>query len=421
MDTMKDVFALVDCNSFYVSCERVFNPSLDNKPVVVLSNNDGCIVSRSNEAKAAGIAMGKAAFEIRDLLKKHNVLAFSSNYTLYADMSRRVMQTLSQFAPEMEIYSIDEAFLSLSNMGRPLDNYGRTIRNTVGRWTGIPVSVGIAATKTLAKVANKIAKKSARADGVLNLVDSAFIEDALRSLAVEDVWGIGYRSASKLKKVGIDTALDLSRADISWVQKIFGINGVRTVYELRGQLCYPLEENPPAKKSLAVTRMFGRPVTSIEELKEAAANYAARAGQKLREHKEAAAMMTVYVTTSRFIANPYFNTHITRFPVATNNSMELVEAAVLSIDRIYREGLEYKKAGVLLHELVEENHVQKDLFDTTDRDKAKRLMQTIDRINAKEGGAVHWAAEGIGRPWHVKFQRLSQKFTSRWDQLPEVC
>lgn len=417
---MKDVFALVDCNSFYVSCERVFNPSLSNKPVVVLSNNDGCIVSRSNEAKAVGIAMGKAAFEIRDILQKHHVLTFSSNYTLYADMSRRVMQTLSQFAPEMEIYSIDEAFLSLSNMGRSLDDYGRTIRNTVGRWTGIPVSVGIASTKTLAKVANKIAKKSPRANGVLNLVESPFMEEALRSIAVEDVWGIGYRSAYKLKKVGIQTALDLSRVDTRWMQKIFGINGVRTVYELRGTSCYPLEENPPAKKSLAVTRMFGRPVVTIEELKEAAANYAARAGEKLREHQEAAGMMTVYVTTSRFIEHPYFNAHTTHFPTATNNSMELVETAVVSIDRIYRKGLEYKKAGVLLHELVAEGRVQKDLFDTADREKTNRLMQAIDRINAKEDVGIHWAAEGLIRPWHVQFKRLSRKFTTRWDQLPEV-
>lgn len=418
---MKDVFALIDCNSFYVSCERVFNPSLDDKPVVVLSNNDGCIVSRSNEAKAAGIAMGKAAFEIRDLLRRHNVQTFSSNYTLYADMSQRVMQTLWQFAPEMEIYSIDEAFLSLTNIGRSLDDYGRVIRNTVKQWTGIPVSVGIASTKTLAKVANKIAKKSLKANGVLNLADSDFVQEALRSIAVEDVWGIGYRSAYKLKKVGIQTALDLSRADTRWIQKVFGINGVRTVYELRGTSCYPLEENPPAKKSLAVTRMFGRAVTEIEELKEAAANYAARAGEKLREHKEAAGMMTVFVTTSRFIENRYFNSHTTHFPVATNNSMELVETAAVSIDRIYRNGYEYKKAGVLLHELVEENHVQGDLFDTTDRDRTKRLMQAIDRINAKEDVGIHWAAEGLKRPWHVQFKHMSRKFTTRWDQLPEVC
>lgn len=418
---MKDVFALVDCNSFYVSCERVFNPSLAGKPVVVLSNNDGCIVSRSNEAKSVGIAMGKAAFEIRDILQKHHVLTFSSNYTLYADMSRRVMQTLSQFAPEMEIYSIDEAFLLLSHMGRLLDDCGRTIRNTVGRWTGIPVSVGIASTKTLAKVANKIAKKSPKADGVLNLVDSSFIQEALQSIAVEDVWGIGYRSAYKLKKAGVHTALDLSRTNISWIQKIFGINGVRTVYELRGISCYPLEQNPPAKKSLAVTRMFGRPVTVIEELKEAAANYAARAGEKLRQHRQAAGMMTVFVTTSRFIEHPYFNAHTTHFPVATNNSMELVETAVLSIDRIYRKGLAYKKAGVLLYDLVAENRIQKDLFDTTDRDRTKRLMQAIDRINAKETVGIHWAAEGLVRPWHVQFRHMSKKFTTRWDQLPEVC
>lgn len=417
---MTTLFALVDCNNFYVSCERVFNPGLEHRPVVVLSNNDGCIVSRSNEVKALGIGMGKAAFEVRDILTRHHVEAFSSNYTLYADMSGRVMQTLADFTPAMEVYSIDEAFLDLSGIGQPPADYGRQIQHTVRQWTGIPVSVGIAPTKTLAKLANKIAKKSPKAAGVLNLADSPFLPQALQRVAVQDVWGVGLRIARKLNAAGIMNALDLSKANIGWIRGQFGVQGVRTVYELRAISCYPLEENPQDKKTIIVSRMFGRSVTAIDELMEAAATYAARAGEKLRQEGLAAGMMSVSVATSRFIEHRYYNVHTTVFPTATFDSAELVQAATASIERIYREGFDYKRAGVLLHELTPQEHVQRTLFDTADRGRTGRLMRTLDAINRRGDCTVRWAAEGIDKPWHTQFKHLSPKFTTRWDQLPVV-
>jgi DNA polymerase V len=417
---MSQVFALVDCNNFYVSCERVFNPKLEHKPVVVLSNNDGCVVARSNEAKALGIKMGIAAFEIAGLLKKHNVLIFSSNYTLYADMSGRVMETLSEFTPEIEVYSIDEAFLNLAGISGSLSDYGRRIRQTVRQWTGMPVSIGIAATKTLAKVANHISKRSARFDGVLDLTASTNLEQVLAEVPVEKVWGIGIRTTIVLKKAGINTALDLSRADIGWVRDKFGVVGIRTVYELRGECCYELEQNPPAQKSLIVSRMFGEPVESIEQLKEAAASYASRAGERLREQGLTAGAQTLFVTTSRFIRNSYFNSHTVEFDVSTNDTMELIRAASSSTEKLFCEGFQFKKCGVILTGLVPENQAQQGLFDNADREKNKRLMRAVDAINAKINTPVRWAAEGLIQPWQVQFKRRSRRFTTCWSELPEV-
>jgi DNA polymerase V len=285
---MKNVFALVDCNNFYVSCERVFNPKLEHRPVVVLSNNDGCVVARSNEAKALGVGMGVAAFEIAGLLKKHDVETLSSNYTLYADMSSRIMETLSTFTPDIEVYSIDEAFLNLDGVCGSLADYGRQIRQTVKKWTGLPVSIGVAQTKTLAKIANHLAKRSTQFDGVLDLTGSTDVEKVLADVPVEKVWGIGIRSTIVLKRAGINTALDLSKADIEWIRNRFGVLGVRTVCELRGECCYKLEQNPTSRKSLVVSRMFGKPIESVDQLQEAAATYAARAGERLREEGLAA-------------------------------------------------------------------------------------------------------------------------------------
>lgn len=417
---MNEIFALVDCNNFYVSCERVFNPALENKPVIVLSNNDGCIVSRSNEVKAMGVPMGKAAFEIRDTIEKQHIQTLSSNYTLYADMSKRVMQTLFQFSPDIEIYSIDEAFLDLSGIPGPLSEHGRQIRQTVMQWTGIPVTVGIGATKTLCKIANKVAKKSVKARGVLDLANSPWLDKALQSVEVADVWGVGHRTARKLNRAGIFTALELSRADAAWIRQKFGVEGVRTLYELNGIPCYGLQETPPSKKSLAVSRMFGRPVTAVDELKEAVGTYAARAAEKLRQGRLAAGMVSVFINSSRFIQNPYFNSAAYEFPVQTADSMEIIRAALAAVDRIYRDGYEYKKAGVMLHNLVNENKTQRSLFDDLDREKSKRLMRTIDAINLRGNCPVRWAAEGLTKPWHARFNHLSPKYTTRWDQLPSV-
>jgi len=418
---MKETFALVDCNNFYVSCERVFNPKLARRPVVVLSNNDGCVVARSNEAKALNIGMGVPAFEVADLIKRHEIEVFSSNYTLYADMSRRVMQTLATFTPEIEIYSIDEAFLNLAGFESSLADYGRRIQRTVKQWTGMPVSVGIAGTKTLAKIANHLAKHSAEFGGVLDLSASADIEQVLAGVPLEKVWGIGIRSAIKLKRAGLKTALDLSRADISWIRNRFGVMGVRTVYELQGNCCYPLEDNPPARQSIVVSRMFGVPVESIEQLKEAAATYAARAGEKLREHKLVASLQTVFVTTSRFVKNKYFNSHTFAFETATNDTTELIRAAISSVERLYRKNYKFKKCGVVLLGLVGEDRVQRNLFDKADREKSRRLMRAVDAVNAGLNTPLYWAAEGLSKGWHVKFRRRSKRFTTCWNELPEVA
>ncbi len=417
---MSEIFALVDCNNFYVSCERVFDPKLEHKPVVVLSNNDGCVVARSNEAKALGIGMGVPAFEIANLLKKYKVLAFSSNYTLYADMSSRVMETLSVFTPDIEVYSIDEAFLNLEGIGGSLADYGYHIRQTVKKWTGMPVTIGIAKTKTLAKIANYLAKRSAQLDGVLDLTSPTNPQQVLAEVPVEKVWGIGIKMTIVLKRTGINTALDLSKADTGWIRNKFGVVGVRTVYELRGDCCYQLEQNPPARKSIVVSRMFGQPVESIEKLKEAAASYASRAAEKLREQGLAAGTMTVFVTTSRFIKNRYHNSHTVEFDVSTNDTTELIRAALLSIEKLYRRNHQFKKCGVVLVGLVPESRVQRGLFDIADREKNRQLMLAVDAINAKVSSPIRWAAEGLIQDWQVKFRRRSRRFTTCRSELPEV-
>ena len=414
---MSQIFALVDCNNFYVSCERVFNPKLANRPVIVLSNNDGCVVARSNEAKKLGIGMGVPAFEIKDIIKKNRVEVFSSNYTLYADMSGRVMETLSTFTPEKEVYSIDEAFLNLAGFNCSLTDYGRKIQQIVKKWTGIPVTVGTARTKTLAKIAGKIAKKSAKANGVLDLTDSPYLDKALSMLPVEDVWGVGIKTTIKLKRAGIQTALNLRNADISWIQNKFGVVGARTVYELKGICCYPLENNPPAKKSICVSRMFGIPVESIDQLKEAVSSYASRAGEKLRQERLAASIITVFVTTSRFIENSYFNSCTVEFPVATNDTVELIRCACQCIERLYRENYVFKKCGIILNGLIQENQVQTNLFDKVDKEKSRRLMQAVDDVNARLASPLCWAAEGLMQPWQVQFKRRSKSYTTDWTEL----
>ncbi len=415
------VFGLVDCNNFYVSCERVFAPWLEGKPVAVLSNNDGCVVSRSNELKALGVKMGAAVFKIRDFLAKHNVELFSSNYTLYADMSDRVMSTLSGFTPSMEVYSIDEAFLDLSGMERRgLCEYGREISETVRSWTGIPVSIGIGKTKTLAKAANKLAKKSAKARGVLDLSDGRYVESALRRLGVDDVWGVGYRTGRKLRRAGIFTAYDLSRADAGWIGRKFGVTGVRTVYELCGRSCYGLEENPAVKKSVTVSRMFGRSVRGIDELGEAVSSYAARAGEKLRDEGRSACVMTVFVMTSRFAEKRYCRSMSFEFDEATNDTGELIRGGLCVLKKIFRAGYDYRKAGVLLSGLIDSDKVQLNLFNVRDRGRSRRLMSAVDAVNNKTGCSIRWGSEGFEKGWGANFKRRSGCYTTNWDELAEV-
>ncbi|MGB3514986.1 MAG: Y-family DNA polymerase [Elainellaceae cyanobacterium] len=407
--------ALVDANNFYVSCERVFDPRLRDKPVVVLSNNDGCVVARSNEVKALGIPMGAPVFKLRSQIRDHNIQVYSSNYTLYGDLSRRVMQTLEQFTPEVEVYSIDEAFLGLSG---DVEAIAEQLQQTVQQWTGIPVSVGVAPTKTLAKVANHIAKKST---GVCVLDAPSMV---LADLPVGEIWGIGHRLSDRLHRQGIATALQLRDVELSWIRQQMGIVGVRLVQELRGIPCLPLELCPAPRKSCCVSRSFGRPVTAIAELKEAVATYAARAAAKVRRDELKAGVVTVFITTNRFKPNDpqYFNSAVVQLPQPTNDTFTLVQAALRAVEGLYRLGYEYKKAGVLLTELSPASVVQTNLFnDLAQQEKRGALMRTVDGLNRQFGaGTVFCAAEGIEKGWGMRSGLRSPGFTTRWGELPVV-
>jgi DNA polymerase V len=420
---MPPVFALVDCNNFYASCERVFNPMLEGQPIVVLSNNDGCVVARSNEAKALSIGMGVPEFQIRPLLRAHRVQVFSSNYTLYGDMSQRVMETLEQFTPELEVYSIDEAFLSLVGFERRnLAEYGRLIRRTVKQWTGIPVSVGIAETKTLAKIANRIAKRTPDTGGVSNLLACPDREAVLGRVAVEDIWGIGPSSARLLKQHGIITALQLRQADDQWIRKHLGIVGLRLVYELRGRSCLDLEECPQPKQGITCSRAFGKPIATLSEMEEAVSSYVSRAAEKLRGEGLAATVLTVFLMMNEFKDEPQYRNSVTcSLAVGTDTTSELIRAALRGLHTIYRDGYRYKKAGVMFTALVPASQVQPDLFDRQDRPRSKRLMAALDAVNDRWGsGTLEYAASGLTKSWKTQFHRRSPAYTTDWDALPLV-
>jgi DNA polymerase V len=418
------VFALVDCNNFYVSCERVFDPKLRGKPVIVLSNNDGCAVARSNEVKALGIKMGAPAFQIADLIKKHDIQVYSSNYALYGDMSDRVMNTLSRFTPHIEIYSIDEAFLEISDINeKDRAQFCQNIRKTVYQWTGIPVSIGIATTKTLAKLANRIAKKSDKARGILDLTHSPYLGHALEITEVDDIWGIGPKYAQYLKKHGIFNALQFKNANSYMIQKKMGICGTRMQKELNEQSCFPLESNPSAKKNLSVSRSFKKPVTSIDDLKEALANYVSIGAEKLRHEESVAKVMLVYITTGRFVSKTYYQSQVISLPVATNNTPELIKYASHGLERIFIKGFLYKKTGVIFQELSPSSCYQGQLFEPVDRDKLKKVMQSIDKINRKMGkNSIKYAALGLNTHpnWQTAFNKRSPAYTTDWNQLPKV-
>jgi DNA polymerase V len=420
---MPPIFALVDCNNFYASCERVFNPKLNGQPIVVLSNNDGCVVARSNEAKALGIGMGVPEFQIRPLLRAHRVQVFSSNYTLYGDMSQRVMETLEQFSPDVEVYSIDEAFLSLVGFEpRGLLEHGRLIRRTVPQWTGIPVSVGIAETKTLAKIANRIAKRTPDTGGVFDLLTCSDREALLGRVAVEDVWGIGPNHARLLKQHGITTARQLAGTDDQWIRKRMGIVGLRLVMELRGVSCLDLEQCPSPKQSLTCSRAFGKLINTLAEMQEAVSVYTSRVAEKLRCERLAATVLTVCLTTNEFKEGPQYSNALTlRLPVVTDSTSELIGCALQGIRAIYRDGYLYKKAGVMLTGLVPVSQTQADLFDSRDRMKSKRLMSALDSINDRWGAStLHYASSGITKAWKTQFHRRSPAYTTDWDALPVV-
>ncbi|MBN1620222.1 Y-family DNA polymerase [candidate division WOR-3 bacterium] len=412
--------ALVDCNNFYVSCERVFDPSLMNVPVIILSNNDGCVVSRSNEAKTLGISMGTPVFKIPDVIKKNKVQVFSSNYALYQDMSSRVMQTLKEFSQEMEIYSIDEAFLSLRGFGKDdLISIGEKIKKTVYKWTGIPVSVGISPTKTLSKVAGDIAKK--KENGVFCVFDSAQTNDILSKTEAVEVWGIGGRQAAKLAVKGIFTALDLKNADRKWVQNNLTVTGVKTVLELNGISCIDLETVVPDKKGIACSRSFGKPVTSIEEIKKALSEYVTTAAEKMRRQKTVPLSLTVFITTDRFSENAsqYANWTEMKISEPTAYTPALIKYAYSGLEKIYRKGYQYKKAGVVFTGLIGEDDVSPPFFG--EDNKRQNLINTVDVINKKMGkNTVSFGPSEREGNWKMRRNFLSKKFTTDWNELPVV-
>jgi DNA polymerase V len=419
------VVALVDCNSFYASCERTFNPALWNRPVAVLSNNDGCVVARTDEVKALGIALGTPYFKCADAMKKNNVAVFSSNYTLYGDMSQRVMEVLSRFSPEIEVYSIDEAFLSLSGLGsQNLNQYAGTIRWTVETWTGIPVSVGLAATKTLAKVANRIAKKNKRLGGIQSLVglSPSEIDEILDAVPVESVWGIGGQTEKKLKERGVFTARQYKHADPKWIRKQFNIVGLRTQEELWGKPRLSLDDAPAPKQQIICSRSFGRPVTALDELEESVSDYASQAAVKLRAQKSVVKVLQVYIATNPFKGGPqYCNAVQVVFPSATADTFELVRFARRSVGKIFKPGYEYKKAGVVLTGLTPDDGNQTDLFWNSDGPRRQKLMECLDGINQKHGmGAIQVASAGIAKPWKMLREFESPHYTTRLSDLPIV-
>lgn len=415
-------FALVDCNNFYVSCERVFNPKLEGRPVVVLSNNDGCVIARSEEAKKEGVRMGAPFFAIRDLARARGIEVYSSNYPLYGDMSRRVTQTLGQFTPTMELYSIDEAFLDLSHIP-PEERAERAwlIRATVKQWTGIPASIGIAATKTLAKIAAHLAKRSTRAAGILDLSGPRYLTAALGMVPMEDVWGIGWKYARKLRSEGVATALDFRNLPAEWVKEHMGTTGFRTQQELKGISCLPLESVRGPRKGILVSRSFSTPLTKPGEIREAVANYASRAAEKLRRDGTAAGAITVFMATSRFAGESHYLSTTLGFPVSTDSTPEVLAHALAGVDSIYEQGYRYKRAGVILSDIIGRDQVQGNLFDRVDREKASELMRLVDGTNRRLGsGTLKYASLGTGESWKGKSERRSRCFTTSWEELPVV-
>ena len=420
----EDMIGLVDCNNFYASCERVFNPSLNGRPVVVLSNNDGCVIARSNEAKALGIPMGAPAFEIEKLVEKNGVIVFSSNYTLYGDMSNRVMTMLQTYSPEVEIYSIDEAFLSFNGFeSTNLDSYGRTLISAVKKGTGIPVSLGIAPSKTLAKLANRIAKKRLENKGVFIIDSDEKRISALKMIEIGDVWGIGRRYAQFLMGHGVKTAYDFTQLNKEWVQANMTIVGRRMFDELNGIPRVQFEMVPPAKKVICTSRSFGNMLTTINPIEEAVANYAARCGAKLRKQNCCAGVIMVFVHTNSFRTDlPQYSRNIViELPIPTNSTIELVKFATKGLKAIFRDGYHYKKAGVIVSEIVPETSVQGHLFHKLDSAKHEKIMQAMDKLNNTFGrDKIILGKQGFSRKWKLRQEKLSPCYSTRLSDIITV-
>ena len=414
---MKSI-ALIDVNNFYVSCERVFNPKLENKPVVVLSNNDGCAISRSNEAKELGIKMGTPWFKFKEFAKQENVTALSSNYTLYLDMSHRVMTLLSKFSPDQEIYSVDESFLDLTSFkSKDLIKYGQQIKTKIKQWTGLPVSIGIGSTKTLSKLANHIAKKNPSFKGVcnLNVMDEDTLETWMSHFPVSDVWGVGRSLAPKLNQLGIMSILDLKHADPDYIRQQFSIVLEKTVRELNGVMCIELKDIEEPNKEIIVSRSFGRRVRDKQELIEAVTSYTTRAAERMRKQESVATSLYIYIRTSPHDDKKQYANGV-NIPLfqPSDDSMVLTNAALLGLDYIYREGFDYQKAGITLCNLTSKHKMQGNLFSDTISNSRMKIMDTI---NQRWKGKLKLGSEGVTKEWEMKAQFKSRNYTTNWNQL----
>lgn len=418
-----DKYALVDCNNFYVSCERLFDPRLEGKPVVVLSNNDGCVVSRSNEAKDIGVTMGVPYFKVAHLEKQKGLIARSSNYALYGDMSARVMKLLGNFAPGQEVYSIDECFLSVEGLPNAVQT-GREIKATVKQLLGLPVCVGIAPTKTLAKLSNNIAKSTQRFHGVFDytLLSPEKQVQVLKAMAVSKVWGIGKNLTEKLQSRGIYTAYDLREADADQIGRLYSVVVKRTLLELRGEACIGLEHVSEARKQILSSRSFGRNVFELSELEEAVAQYATRACEKLRRDCSVTSEVQVSVRTSAYSDNNFADSKVITLPYATDDTMLLVKASIEALRQVYQRGYTYQKASVSFGKVQPKEGRQISLFTPSGADeKSEKMMKALDAANSRWGrGTIFLAAEGIEKNWQMKAEHKSPAYTSDWNDIPRV-
>ena len=418
-------FALVDCESFYASCERIFRPDLKNIPIVVLSNNDGCVIARSTEAKKMGIGMGVPWFKVRDSFLKENGKVFSSNFTFYGDISARVMNILEGFIPRVEIYSIDEAFLDLRSFKKNIDlvNFSYDCKRKIREWVGIPVSIGIAPTKTLAKLANKVAKDDPRFDGVVILSEPKIIRHFLRSMPVEKIWGIGKRLTARLENIGVKTAYDLTKIDSRLIGDNFNVVLERTVRELKGQSCITLHDFMEPKKQIMVSRSFGRSIRSKNLLSEAISFHASRAAEKLRYEKQKCRLITTFIRSNRF------NTKVKQIYASrslelihpTDDTRIIIKSANRILEKIYANGYQYAKAGILLSDFTDSYGYQMSLFDKKrDNKSASKLMETIDYINLMEIAKVGFGNQGYRNTWKMKREIKSQRYTTKIDEIPMI-
>lgn len=414
------MYALVDCNNFYASCERVFRPDLNNKPIVVLSNNDGCVIARSNEAKAAGIPMGAPAFEYETTFKKHNIQVFSANFALYGDMSQRVMSVLNEYSPEIEIYSIDEAFLKLTGFEHfDLQNYSLEMRHKVTKWTGIPISIGIAPTKSLSKLANRIAKKyPEKTKGVYIIDDEEKRVKALKWAKVEDIWGIGRKHAQKLNAIGVSTALQFTELDDNWVRSNLAVVGLRLKHDLMGIPTISMEEIQP-KKNIATTRSFEKNYTELEQLKERISTFAVSCAEKLRQQNSCCNSLMVFIHTNghRKDLKQYSKNIVVKLPFPTNSNSELSNFAIQALTQIFKEGYNYKKAGVIVQDFSSPDTPQLNMFENRD-ERLIPIMKAVDKINSKYGQQkIRLGSQDSKRVWKMKQEKLSPRYTTRLSDI----